>query len=131
MADIDPKAIAAFVAIGLLSPLLHYWAQRLIDSHRTRKAIEFLEADELVFEGARFRKLLTGDGAQLLGPGRVVSIGRDRVLVASSDGAVQVPFDGVEFKAAYPHWLAANPDSGPGGAAGPGPALPPRPGGYS
>ena len=117
MADIDPKAIAAFLLVGLLSPLLGYWAQRLIDRHRTRKAIEFLEADPLVYEGARFRKLLTGEGAQLLGPGRVVSIEPDRVLVESSDGAVRVPFDGVEFKSAYPQWLAGDPD----------PAMPARP----
>lgn len=109
MAEIDPKAIAAFVLIGLLSPVLNYWAQRLILRHKTRKAIEFLEADPLVFEGARFRKLLSGDGVQLLGQGRVASIQPGRVLVESSDGAVQMPFDGLEFKAAYPHWLAAPP----------------------
>ena len=118
MADIDPKAIAAFVLIGLLSPVLSYWANRLIDRHRTRKAVEFLEAEPLVYEGAEFRKLLTADAAQLLGPGRVVSIEPGRVLVASSDGAVRVPFDPVEFKSAYAHWL--DPGSAPG-AAGRGP----------
>ena len=107
MADIDPRAIAAFVLVGLASPLLHYWASRLIDRHRTRKAIEFLEADPLVFEGARFRKLLAPDGGQLLGPGSVESIEENRVLVISSDKSVRIPFDGPEFKAAYPHWLAS------------------------
>ena len=108
MADIDPKAIAAFVLIGLFSPVLSYWASRLIDRHRTRKAIEFLEADPLVFEGARFRKILTPDGGQLLGPGSVESIEPGRVLVVSSDKSVRIPFDGPEFKAVYPQWLAAS-----------------------
>ena len=107
MADVDPKAIAAFVLIGLFSPVLSYWAHRLIDRHRVRKAIEFLEKDPLVFEGSRFSKILTADGGQLMGPGRVVSIGSDRVLVASSDGSALVPFDGLEFKSMYPHWKGA------------------------
>ena len=121
MADIDPKAIAAFLLIGLLSPVLNYWAQRLILRHKTRKAIEFLEADPLVYEGAQFRKVLSVDGVQLLGPGRIVSIEPNRVLVASSDGAVLVPFDGVEFKSAYPQWLNASgaPESRPAPAARP------------
>lgn len=105
MADIDPKAIAAFVLIGLLSPVLSYWAHWLIDRHRTRKAIQFLEADPLVFEGSRFRKILTADGGQLMGSGRIVSIEPERVLAGSSDGSVLVPFDALEFKSMYPHWL--------------------------
>ena len=121
MADIDPKAIAAFLLIGLLSPLLSYGAHRLIDGYRTRKAVAFLEADPLVFEGSRFRKLLTPDGAQLMGPGRVASIEPGRVLAASSDGSVFVPFDPLEFKSMYPHWLS---DS-----EAPGPWPLPRPGG--
>ena len=116
MGDIDPRAIAAFLLIGLCSPLLSYGAHRLIDGHRTRKAVAFLEADPLVFEGSRFRKLLTPDGAQLMGPGRVESIEPGRVLVASSDGSVLMPFDPLEFKDAYPHWLAAD-----SGAPAPGP----------
>lgn len=105
MAEIDPRAIAAFVLIGLLSPVLSYWAHLLIDRHRTRQAIAFLEADPLVFEGARFRKILTPDGAQLMGAGRVVCIEPGRVLVATADGDALLPFDGLEFKAMYPHWL--------------------------
>ena len=108
MGDIDPKAIAAFLLIGLCSPVLSYGAHRLIDRYRTRKAIAFLEADPLVFEGARFRKILTADGVQLMGPGRVESIESGRVLAASSDGSVLVPFDPLEFKSAWPHWLAAD-----------------------
>ena len=105
LAEIDPRAIAAFLLIGLLSPLLSYGAHRLIEWHRTRKAVAFLTQDPLVFEGSRFRKLLTADGAQLMGPGRVESIEPGRVLAASSDGAVFVPFDPLEFKSAYPHWI--------------------------
>ena len=109
MADIDPKAIAVFLLIGLCSPLLSYAAHRLIDGYRTRKAVAFLEADPLVFEGSRFRKLLTADGAQLMGSGRIESIEAGRVLVASSDGSALVPFDPLEFKSMYPHWLSADP----------------------
>lgn len=106
MGDIDPKAIAAFLLIGLCSPLLSYGAHRLIDRHRLRKAVAFLEADPLVFEGSRFRKLLTADGGQLMGPGRIVEIEPGRVLVASSDGSALVPFDPLEFKSMYPHWVS-------------------------
>ena len=112
MAEVDPKAIAAFIAIGLFSPVLSYWAHRLIDGHRTREAIKFLEADPLVYEGSRFRKILTADGAQIMGPGRVASIEPGRVLVASSEGSVLVPFDGLEFKSMYPHWLDASAEPG-------------------
>ena len=119
----DPKTIAAFVAAGLSAPVLGYLAHCLIDWHKTRKAHAFLEADPLVYEGARFRKLLTAEGGHLMGPGRVVAIEPGRVLVQSSDGAVSVPFDGVEFKSMYPQWLEGS-DSA---AAAPG--LPPRPSG--
>ena len=115
----DPRAIAAFILAGLLSPLLGYGAHRLIHWHKTRQAHKFLDDDPLVFEGARFRKLLAPDGGQLLGAGKIVEIESGRVLVASSDDSVQIPFTGVEFQSMYPHWLVA--DAGPGRGALPAP----------
>lgn len=106
----DLKAILVFVAIGFFSPVLGYWAHLLINWSKTRRARKFLEADPLVFEGSRFRKLLAPDGGQLMGPGRIESIEPGRVLAASGDGSVRVPFDALEFKSMYPHWLSA--DSG-------------------
>lgn len=116
----DLKAILVFVAIGLASPVLGYWAHLLIDWHRTRKAQQFLEADPLVFEGSRFRKLLTADGGQLMGPGRIAEIEDGRLLAVSNDGSACVPFDAQEFKSMYPHWLRPDPE-----ASGP-QAAPPR-----
>ena len=119
MGDIDPKAIAAFMAVALASPVLTYIAHALIDWHKTRKAQAFLEADPLVFEGARFRKLLNADGTQLIGAGRIVEMDGGRLLAASDDGAF-VPFDAPEFKSMWPHWLPPE-ESGPGSGGQPAP----------
>lgn len=108
MADVDPKAIAAFVLVGLASPGLAYVARVLIGWHETRQARKFLERDPLVFEGSKFRKLLTADGVQLMGAGRIAEIEGGRLLAVSSDGSASVPFDVREFKSMYPHWLGAD-----------------------
>ena len=121
----DPKAILAFAAVGLASPVLGYAAHLLIHWHKTRQAVRFLEADPLVYEGSTFRKILTADGGQLMGPGCIESLEPGRVLAASSDGAVHVPFDPLEFKSVYPHWV-----SGPG-AKPPGQMPPGREESYS
>ncbi|MDE0109911.1 MAG: hypothetical protein OXN96_19065 [Bryobacterales bacterium] len=113
MGDVDPKAIAAFVLVTLASPVLGYWAHALIAWHKTRKAHDFLDADPLVFVGARFSRLMTPDGAQLLGAGRVELIERGRVLVSVADGTALVPFTGVEFQSMYPLWLDASAPSAP------------------
>ena len=118
MADVDPKAILAFVLVGLASPGLGYLAHIWIGAHKARMAHEFLDADPLVFVGARFSRLMTPDGAQLLGSGRVELIERGRVLVSVADGTALVPFTGVEFQSMYPLWLHGEP--GPGATAPPG-----------
>ena len=107
MGSVDPAAIAAFLLIGIISPLLGYAAHLMIGRHKTRQAIRFLEEDPLVFEGSRFRKILTADGGQLMGPGLIESIEPGRLVAISTDGSVRVPFDAVEFKSVYPHWLGA------------------------
>lgn len=105
MGDVDPAAIAAFVLIGLASPVLGYIAHALIAAHKTRQAHKFLDADPLVFPGARFSRMMNPAGAQLLGAGRVELIEPGRVLVSVADGTALVPFTGVEFQSMYPLWL--------------------------
>lgn len=101
----DLHAMLLFAAIAVASPVLGYAGHCLIDRYKIRQAHRFLEAEPLIYEGARFRKLMTREGAQLLGPGRIESLEEGRVLVASSDGAVRIPLDGPEFKDAWAHWL--------------------------
>ena len=118
----DPKAIAAFVLIGVFSPVLGYLAHIFISWHKTHKAHKFLRESPLVFEGARFCKILTPDGGQLIGAGQIVEMEPGLVLVASRDGSVQIPFTGVEFQSMYPHWLHAGQESGEAAGDPPAPA---------
>ncbi|MYI74933.1 MAG: hypothetical protein F4057_06335 [Acidobacteria bacterium] len=125
----DIRAIAAFVLVGLASPVLAYAARALIDRHRTRAAQKVLDAAPLVFEGSRFRKLLAAGGAQLMGAGRIVEMERGRLLAAGDDGAL-VPFDALEFKSMWPHWLPgeARGSGAPGALPAPAASQGPGPG---
>ena len=94
----DPKAVAAFVAVGLASPVLGYLAHLLIALAKTRQAHQRLEAEPLCFQGSRFRRLLSPSGVQLMGAGRIARLEAARVLAVSDDGA-STPFTTLEFAA--------------------------------
>lgn len=116
----NPEAIAAFVAVGVASPLLGYVAHLLIDVAKVRKAHRALEAEPLVFEGSRFSRLLCAAGTELMGPGQLLKLEPGRVLVGTDDGR-RMPFTGQQFQAMHPEWIttdqeldaaAADPDLG-------------------
>lgn len=100
-------ALFAFIVFGALSPILGWCAHLLVDWAKTRKAHAALEKEPLVFEGSRFERLLSREGAELLGPGRLLKLEPGRVLVGTDDGR-RMAVSGVDFHAMRPQWVTTD-----------------------
>ena len=112
----DLHAVLIFAGTALAAPVLTWLAHLFITAAKNRRAIMILRAEPLVFEGARFTRMLSKAGVLLMDRGRVTAMTRKRIECRDDDGAVMT-FTPRELVDAWPLW-----DGGDAGSD-----LPPRP----
>ena len=117
----ETPELIAFVAFGLLSPILGWLAHLVIDKAKVHKAHKRLDDEPLVFEGSRFRRLLCTAGSTLMGPGMIAELELGRVMVVSDEGD-RMTFSGQEFEAMHPVWTWTDQDLAEGADELPAPA---------
>lgn len=108
----DLAAVLVFAATALAAPVLTWVAHIFITAARNRRAALTLRSEPLIFEGARFARLLNKDGVLLMGAGRVMSMTRRRIACRSDDGEM-VRLTPREMVDAWPLWTDGTREDSP------------------
>ena len=114
----DAAAIATFAAVGVASPVLAWLAGILIQGQKVRRAHVRLRDEPEVFPGATFSRVYTDAGAPLMEAGRVASLERGRIVLASADGKRRITLTSLEFEAMHPVWTSTDEQIAAGSEAG-------------
>lgn len=103
----NPEAIATFLSVGLLSPVLAWLASIFIAMQKNRRAYVRLREAPIVFPGSHFSALYE-NGVLIMSGGKIQSLEKSAVTLVRHDGSHRMVLTCAEFEAMHPHWTTSD-----------------------